>query len=50
MAVIMDGKGLAEKVRKGLKIECDELKKQGISLEKIANQTYNNATNIFEIN
>ena len=31
MAVIMDGKGLAEKVRKGLKIECDELKKQGIS-------------------
>lgn len=30
MAIIIDGKELAKKVRSNLKIECDELKKQGI--------------------
>ena len=30
MATIIDGKDLAKKIRKNLKIECDELKKQGI--------------------
>ena len=30
MAVIIDGKALAKKIREQLKIECDELKKQGI--------------------
>lgn len=30
MATIIDGKSLAKKIREGLKIECDELKKQGI--------------------
>lgn len=31
MATIMDGKGLAKKIREELKVECDELKKQGIN-------------------
>ncbi len=30
MAIIIDGKELAKKIRGNLKIECDELKKQGI--------------------
>ena len=30
MAVIIDGKELAKKIRGNLKVECDELKKQGI--------------------
>lgn len=35
MATIIDGKELAKKIRENLKIECDELKKQGI-LPKLA--------------
>ena len=31
MAIIMDGKALAKKIRQELKIECDELKKKGIN-------------------
>ncbi len=31
MAVIIDGKALAKKIRNNLKIECDELKKKGIT-------------------
>lgn len=31
MATIIDGKDLAKKIRKDLKIECEELKKQGIN-------------------
>ena len=31
MATIIDGKDLAKKIRKDLKVECDELKKQGIN-------------------
>lgn len=31
MAIIMDGKALAKKIREELKVECDELKKQGIN-------------------
>lgn len=31
MAVIIDGKGLAKKIRSNLKEECDDLKKQGIT-------------------
>lgn len=30
MAIIIDGKNLAKKIRQNLKIECDELKKKGI--------------------
>ena len=30
MATIIDGKGLAKKIKQNLKIECDNLKKQGI--------------------
>ena len=30
MAIIIDGKKLAEKIRKNLKVECEELKKKGI--------------------
>lgn len=30
MATIIDGKDLAKKIRKDLKVECDELRKQGI--------------------
>ena len=30
MAVIIDGKALAKKVRENLKIECENLKKKGI--------------------
>lgn len=35
MAIIIDGKALAKKIREELKIECDELKKEGI-LPKLA--------------
>lgn len=31
MATIIDGKSLAKKIREELKVECDELKKQGIN-------------------
>ena len=31
MAVIIDGKALAKKIRSNLKVECDELKKKGIT-------------------
>ena len=31
MAVIIDGKALAKKIRSNLKVECDELKKEGIT-------------------
>lgn len=31
MAVIIDGKALAKKIRSSLKVECDELKKDGIT-------------------
>ena len=31
MATIIDGKELAKKIRKELKIECDELKQEGIN-------------------
>lgn len=31
MATIIDGKDLAKKIRKDLKVECDELKKRGIN-------------------
>lgn len=31
MATIIDGKDLAKKIRESLKIECDELKEQGIN-------------------
>ncbi len=31
MSVIIDGKALAKKIRSNLKIECDELKKEGIT-------------------
>lgn len=31
MAIIVDGKTLAKKIRENLKIECDEIKKQGIN-------------------
>ena len=30
MAILIDGKVLAEKIRRNLKIECDELKSKGI--------------------
>ena len=30
MAIIIDGKALAKKTRENLKLECDELKKNGI--------------------
>ena len=30
MAVIIDGKEVAKKIREELKLECDELKKEGI--------------------
>ena len=30
MAIIMDGKKLAQKIRNNLKIECEELKSKGI--------------------
>ena len=31
MATIIDGKQLAKKIRANLRIECEELKKQGIN-------------------
>ncbi len=31
MAIIIDGKALAKKIRSNLKVECDELKKEGIT-------------------
>ena len=31
MATIIDGKALAKKIREDLKVECEELKKQGIN-------------------
>ena len=31
MAIIIDGKALAKKIRENLKIECDELKEKGIN-------------------
>ena len=30
MAILMDGKQLAKKIRSNLKIECEELKNKGI--------------------